>query len=319
MGRMDAATPSDDVVAWLLDGEAAIRWQVLRDLLDRPDAEVDAERDRVAGTGWGAALLERQDADGRWAGGLYRPHWTGTHYTLLLLHRLGLRAAHPAAVRGVTALLDGAEVHRGGGLTFPDSTARYPEACITAMVVHLASAFGVQDPRVEDAVAWLTGQGLPDGGWNCESVVSATRHASFHTTGHVLEGLLAYRDAGGAQPVDAAVADGLRFLLDHRLFRSHRTGAVVSDDLLRFPFPPQWRYDALCGLEIARAAGVGRDPRLADAIDVLRMRRGPDGRWAVDPPLPGEVWQELERPGPGRWTTLRALRVLRWWDGDGSD
>jgi hypothetical protein len=316
---MDAPALDDELVAWLLDGDPAIRWQVRRDLLGHAPEAVEAERDRVASVGWAATLLARQDADGRWAGGLYRPHWTGTHYTLMLLHRLGLSAGHPAAVRGVLALLDGAEVIDGGGLTFPDSTARHPEACITGMVVQLAAAFGVRDRRVEDAVAWLTGQILPDGGWNCESVVSATRHGSFHTTSHVLEGLLAYRDAGGAQPVGPAVADGLRFLLDHRLFRSHRTGAVASEDLLRFPFPPQWRYDALLGLEVARAAGAGRDPRLADAVDVLRARRGADGRWAADPPLPGEVWCRLESPGPGRWTTLRALRALRWWDGDGSD
>jgi hypothetical protein len=31
----------------------------------------------------------------------------------------------------------------------------------------------------------------------------------------------------------------------------------------------------------------------------------------------GRVWFEMdEEPGrPSRWITLRALRVLRWWDG----
>ena len=42
-----------DVVAWLLDGDPAIRWQTLRDLTDAAPAAVAAERARVAGDGDG--------------------------------------------------------------------------------------------------------------------------------------------------------------------------------------------------------------------------------------------------------------------------
>jgi hypothetical protein len=303
---------NDAVVAWLLDADPAIRWQVRRDLLDEPGDLVAAERARVATTGWGAGVLARQDPDGRWAGGLYRPHWTGTTYSLLLLHRLGLPAGTPGAVRGVEALLDGAE-RFDGGLTFPDSTARYPEACITSMVLLLAASTGVRDARVEQAVAWLLRQRLADGGWNCESVSTGSRHSSFHTTISALEALHSYRESGGRLAVGEALSGGREFLLEHALFRSHRTGAVVDEAMVRFPFPPRWRYDVLRALEHFRAAGAARDDRLGDAVDVVRSRRGLDGRWPLDAGLPGHVWFELEGPGPSRWATLRALRVLRWW------
>src|SRR3982074_3598368 len=58
-----------DVVAWLLDSDPAIRWQVMRDLTDAPEEEVAAERARVAGEGWGARLLALQRQDGQWDGG----------------------------------------------------------------------------------------------------------------------------------------------------------------------------------------------------------------------------------------------------------
>ncbi len=33
---------------------------------------------------------------------------------------------------------------------------------------------------------------------------------------------------------------------------------------------------------------------------------------------PGKTWFELEHVGePSRWNTLRALRVLQWWDRSG--
>jgi hypothetical protein len=303
----------DEVVAWLLEGDPAIRWQVRRDLLDEPDDVVARERALVATEGWGAELLSRQDPDGRWAGAFYNPKFTSTTYTLLQLSWLGLPPGHPAALRGVAALWDGAEIV-DGGLTFSDSTARYPEACISSMVVLVSARSGYADPRVENAVDWLVGQQLDDGGWNCEAIVTGSRHSSFHTSISALDALQAYREAGGRARVDEAVARGQRFFLEHGLYRSHRTGEVVDPAMRRFPFPPQWRFDVLRGLEHFRAAGAERDIRLTDPVEQVRRRRRADGRWPYHRPYPGHVWFEMEEPGPSRWATLRALRALRWWD-----
>jgi hypothetical protein len=73
----------------------------------------------------------------------------------------------------------------------------------------------------------------------------------------------------------------------------------------------------LRALDYFRRAGADRDPRLSEAIEVLRSKRQPDGRWVLDHLHPGEVHFHLEDEigQPSRWNTLRALRVLRWWDG----
>ena len=58
--------------------------------------------------------------------------------------------------------------------------------------------------------------------------------------------------------------------------------------------------------------GAPRDPRLAEAIDIVCSRRGP---WLLDYSYKGKTYFQLERIGmPSRWNTLRALRVLRWWE-----
>jgi hypothetical protein len=67
-----------DTLKWLLEGDPAIRWQALRDLKGAAERTVRREQQRVAETGWGARLLSLQDADGRWAGGIYNPKWTST-------------------------------------------------------------------------------------------------------------------------------------------------------------------------------------------------------------------------------------------------
>lgn len=320
--RSDAVTPEkslvvlDDgnaaVIEWLMKGDPSVRWQVMRDLLGMSANLVAAERARVASEGWGAQLLALQDPDGGFAGALYSPKWTSTTYSLLLLERLGLERGHPRALDGCRHLWDGARWY-GGGLNLATSI-REPETCITGMLVLLASAFGHADPRLDPTVEWLLGQQLGDGGWNCESIRSGSIHGSFHTSITVLEALSMYARWGGSVPVASAIVAGEGFFADHRLDRSHRTGEVVDRAFSRFPFPPQWHFDIMRGLEHFWAEGAVRDVRLEDAVAVIRRARRADGSWPMYRPYPGRYWFALEERGASRWSTLRAMRVLAWWD-----
>src|ERR1700733_1406190 len=102
----------DKEIQWLLAGDPAIRWQVLRDLADAPDRTVERERGKISREGWGARLLAKQDATGRWASGqttdsgLYSPKWTSTTYSMLLLRDFGLQPGARQARRACKILLD---------------------------------------------------------------------------------------------------------------------------------------------------------------------------------------------------------------------
>jgi hypothetical protein len=112
-----------------------------------------------------------------------------------------------------------------------------------------------------------------------------------------------------------AQANGREFLLEHKLYRSHRTGEVVSQAMTRFPYPPRWQYDVLRALDYFQSVNADRDGRLADAIGLLNKKRKEDGRWPAYSGPGGPVFFTLEQAGePGRGNTLRALRVLRWWE-----
>jgi hypothetical protein len=310
---------TNGVIRWLLDGDPAIRWQTLRDLVGAADRTLARERGRVAREGWGARLLARQDPGGTWAGGrssdggLYSPKWTSTTYTMLLLRDLGLPADNPRARTACTLLLDGG-LQRDGGINY--GWRGRSETCITGMVLSILSYFEYDDERLDTVTGHLLDRQMPDGGWNCRRPLGAT-HASVHTTISVLEGLRLYDVHRGRkrQAVRAAQRRAREFLLRHRLFRSHRTGNVIKPDFLRFSFPPRWHYDILRALDHFQAAGAPRDPRLAEAIDIVRNSRRKDGRWALQHAYKGKTYFHLERVGaPSRWNTLRALRVLKWWD-----
>jgi hypothetical protein len=314
-GKLNA-TPTEDTIQWLLDGDPAIRWQTLRDLAGADESTVEQERAKVASDGWGARLLAQQDSGGTWAGGLYSPKWISTTYTMLLLRDFGLPFDNRQARKACTVLLDGG-LQRDGGInygTWAKWTGR-SETCITGMVLSLLSYFQHDDDRIDTVADHLLAQQMRDGGWNCRRPAGAT-HASLHTTIIALEGLRHYEAHRGrkAARVRTAQRRGREFLLRHRLFRSHRTGEIIKPVFTRFSFPPRWHYDVLRALDHFQMVDAPRDARLADAIDLVQRSRR-DGRWPLQHTYKGKTYFELERLGsPSRWNTLRALRVLNWWN-----
>ncbi|MFZ1508329.1 MAG: hypothetical protein WAV74_16265 [Anaerolineae bacterium] len=301
------------VIDWLLAGDPAVRWQTRRDLLDEPPALWAADRAQVALTGWGAQLLAQQDAAGTWGGGLYSPKWISTTYTLLTLRHLGLPPDNAQAQEGCMLLLDKG-FYRDGGINFFKSY-KFSETCVTGMVLALLSYFQCRDERVPQIVTHLLGQQMEDGGWNCERPHGAT-HGSFHTTLSVLEALHEYVQLtpGEADTVRAAADRAHEFLWLHRLYRSHRTGQVADPAFVRIYFPPRWHYDFLRALDYFQAVNAPADERMTEAVQLLLSKQTPDGRWKQSTRWSGRVFFEMERAGqPGRWNTLRGLRVLRWW------
>jgi hypothetical protein len=305
-----------DVLTWLLDSDPALRWQVLRDRTDAPPGEVAAERARVEHTGWGARLLAAADPDGLWEGGACfpGPHvpdrrdaWTATMHSLQTLRLFGLDPACPSARRAVAPVAEHGRWEHAGQRYFDGEV----EPCINGRTIQAGAYFGVD---VSAIVARVLDERLPDGGWNCEAENGSVR-SSFDTTINVLDGLLAYERAGlGSDPVREARAGGEEYLLARGLFRRRSTGDVAVPGYLEFAFPYYWHYDVLRALDYFREAGGPPDPRLAEAVELVRSKRRDDGRWPLDRAHPGRVHFGLEEIGqPSRWNTLRALRVLDWW------
>jgi hypothetical protein len=293
---------------WLLDSDPAIRWQVMKDLTGESPGTIAAERSRVATEGWGARLLACQGADGTWGGAKENGGLLITLYSMVLLKDLGLDPASREA-RKMTERVDKLVFQWHANRPFFHGET---EPCINGRILALGSYFKEPD----DALAsQLLSEQLEDGGWNCEAPKS--RRSSFHTTICVLEGLLDYERAGHRS---AAAAKARRkaenYLLERRMFRSLRTGDVIDKRWLRFAYPTFWHYDILRGLDYLRNAAINPDGRVREAIEAVIARRHQNGRWPMNflhsEHIPLEMETEVGRAS--RWNTLRALRVLRWYN-----
>jgi hypothetical protein len=312
--RMHDYAPRPAHIAWLLDSDSAIRWQVMRDLTGEAPNAIAAERSRVATEGWGAQLLAAQSSGGNWGSG---PKWDlVTLNSLVVLMDLGLDPASKQARK----MIDRVDKR----LAFKWLNNRpylhgETEPCINGRILGIGAYF--KEPN--DALAkQLLGEQLEDGGWNCEAWPflspkrPPSRRSSFHTTICVLEGLLEYERAGSkSAAVTKARKLAEKYLLERRMFRSLRTGEVIDKRWLRFSFPTFWHYDVLRGLDYLRNAGIKPDSRVGNAIKAVMERRHQNGRWPLNLLHAEQIPLKMESDvgGASRWNTLRALRVLRWY------
>jgi hypothetical protein len=309
-------------IEWLLDSDPALRWQVERDLVGAPAEVWEATRAKVATEGFGARLLALQDPDGQWAGGAYFPAgydfrgdvaqpWTATTWTLTTLRGWGL---DPAALSGTADLLAANSRWEYDDLPYWGGEV---DCCINAMTLANGLWLGVDMAHLAD---WFAEHRLPDGGWNCEWVEGSKR-SSVHSTLNSLKGLLAHEIAtGGTDATRAARRSGEEYLLQRGLFRRLSTGEPVVKWWSTFSSPIRWYCDVLNASDYFRQAslvdGTPPDPRMAEAIGVVRAARQPDGTWLQARGDSGEVWFEVDVPvgEPSKWLTLHATRVLDWWD-----
>lgn len=313
---------------WLLDADPVIRWQVERDVLGAPEATWRATRARVATEGIGATILARQDADGQWAGGAYFPSpefvgegvierqagaqpWIATTWALKDLREFGLDATVLAGTAHKLAANSRWEYEGrpcwGGEV----------DVCINAFTLATGAWLGAD---VSALAAWFPAHRLADGGWNCEAEEGRSVRSSFHSTLNAVVGILAYERLTGDASVRAARHAGEEYLLERSLLRRRSTGELVGPWVTEYIAPNRWQYSALAALDhfraVSRLEGAAPDPRLAEAIELVRAARRADGTWAQGSVHGGAVWAEIDAPAgeASRWLTLIATRVLAWWD-----
>ncbi len=301
------------IINWLLGGDPSIQYQVKKDLLDSTPEELSSLQQQIPQKGWGKRFLDYQQDNELWSGGIYGPKWISTHYTLMTLMRLALPRDNSQARKGCMRLLDHGFYSDGGINHF--ASLRHSETCVTGMTLSLLCYFDILDDRVHSLKNFLIEQQMNDGGWNCESFNGA-RHSSFHTTISVLEGLRMYEknQAHEDESVPLARSKAHEFLLMHHLFRSDKTGEVIDQRMTRFSFPPRWKYDILRALDYFQEVNTPHDPRFCDAITLLK-RKEKQGKWPLQQKYSGRIYFDMESVGkPSRMNTLRALRVLKWWN-----
>lgn len=311
----------DPGIAWLLGSrDPSVRYLTLTELLGKTarSKEVRETRDAIPRGPRVRALLKGQERDGSFGNHPYSK-WTGAHWRLVSLAELAIPAGHKRTLAATDDVLRW--LHRGehalrarriNGLARIHAS---QEGNAIAVCARLGRA---RDPLVADLVDRLLETQWPDGGWNCHPDPDA-RVSSFYESVTPMWGLAEYGRATGSREARPASECAAEIFLERRLFRGRRSKEVINKRWLMLHYPLYWHYDILHGLLLlSRVVGLS-DPRVLDALDLLELKRRPDGTWHAEgyywkPPgrtVSGVDVADWGRGGPNEMITLNALRTLR--------
>lgn len=298
------------LIAWLLEGDVSIQYQVHRDLFATEKPHL---RDRIATEGWGTQFLSFRKKEGHWGQRFYQPKWISTHYTILDLRNLAISQNNKEIGQSISQVIQSLKGPDGG--IFPIGTEKKSDVCVNGMFLNYAAYFRTKEENLKSIVDFLLSEHMKDGGFNCNSNREGAIHSSMHSTISVLEGILEYAKNGyryRLERLQESAHKSRTFLLQHRLFRSDKTGNIIDKKMLMLSYPSRWKYDILRALDYFQFAGINYDPRMRDALDILKKKRRKDNKWPVQAKHPGQTHFDMEKTGgPSRWNTLRALRVLK--------
>jgi len=115
--------------------------------------------------------------------------------------------------------------------------------------------------------------------------------------------------------IDRAIEHGVDFLFSTDPAKADYPSGwndKPSGNWWKFGFPVFYVTDLLQIVEALVGLGYGRDPRLANALALIRDKQDTQGRWPLEYDYSGKTWVDFgPKKQPNKWVTLRALRVLK--------
>ncbi len=325
-----------NVMDWLLESDSpGVRYLALRDLVGLPadDPELITAQKAAHISGPVAAILANMHPDGYWSepGPGYYPKYFSTVWSLILLGQLGASAASDERIAcACTYMLgEGLTVHgqfTGNGA--PSGTAD----CLQGNLCEAMLNLGVDDLRLEKAFEWMarsvTGEGIAPlsekdapvryYAGKCGPLFACGSNDKKPCAWGGVKVMLAFGRLPAARRtslVERAIRQGVDFFLGTDPARAEYPSpyaAKPSGNWWKFGFPVFYVTDLLQIVEALVALGCGRDPRLANALDLVRQKQDDRGRWALEYDYTGKTWVDFgPKKQPNKWVTLRALKVLK--------
>jgi hypothetical protein len=275
------------------------------------------------------AILDRQNPKGGWGepDSFYRAKYRGTVWQLMILAEHFADGRDERVRRACELLLAHSQDPKSGGFSYDPAKRAGGGApsgvipCLTGNMVWALLRLGyLGDERVEQGIEWLTrflrfddGDSRPPRDWPYNRwEMCYGRHSCFMGVVKGLKALAEVPEYRRSSAVRRTIEAGAELMLRHHVFKqSHDLERVAKPGWTRFGFPRMYQTDVLDLLLLLLELGY-RDQRMQEAIDLVRSREQPDGRWILQDSFNGRFLVNVEKKGkPSKWITLNALRALR--------
>ena len=331
-----------DSTDWLLEpGDPGVRYLALRDIVDADEKEIKAAREKAHREGPIATILDNMNPEGWWVrpGNVYTPKCQGTSWSIISLAQLGGSIKEDKRI-GVACLylLDNALAKGGQFSNSGDASKTFN--CFQGNMLTSLMDLGCKDARLDTAYEWtartVTGDGLPSKVTRDGLAPSDSGSVKLHPFTDIFGPLFSCRRMKHCAWAGAKVMAAFSRLPAERrsplVKRAIQAGVeyFFTTDPATADFPGEtapmpdrrwWKFhfpvigmDILQMAEALTALGYGRNPRLANTLDLIRDKQDENGRWSLEK---NYGYQHKWRVNygsinkPNKWVILRALRVLK--------
>ena len=320
-----------NALPWLLEEDnPSVRFLTLTEIMDFPSShpEVEAAQAEIMEKGVVAEILRRQKRGGYWDNKedfYVRAKYRGTVWQVIILADLGADGGDGRIKKACEFILEISQDRQSGGFSYRGTEKNgglhsCVLPCLTGNLVWSLIRFGyLNDPRVEQAIGWITtylrfddGDTKPPQAWPYEKRENCWgKHTCLMGIVKALRALAEIPETIRTAEVKRTIEQAAEFLLRHHLFkRSHDLSRPAKPKWLKFGFPTLWDSDALEVLFILSRLGY-RDPRMEDAVDLVLDKRADQGRWKLENTFNGRFQVNIEKKGKAsKWVTLNAFRAL---------
>ncbi|HEX9896461.1 MAG TPA: nitrogen fixation protein NifH [Dehalococcoidales bacterium] len=321
-------------IQWLLEPkDIGIRYLAVRDLIKTDAKELASIKALAHQQGPIAVILEKMDKEGYWEqpGSGYYPKYTGTVWSIILLAQLGASIYTDERVATACSYILEHNLTRDGHFTvngLPSGTAD----CLQGNLCESLLDLGCKDPRLDKAFEWMarsvTGEGIAPMtdktaavryyAGKCGPNFACGSNNKLPCAWGAVKVMLAFSKLPPQKRtklIDGAIAKGVEFLFSTDPAKADYPcgySAKPSGNWWKFGFPVFYITDILQIAEALVGLGYGKDPRLTNALKLIREKQDKQGRWLMEYDYTGKTWVDFgAKKQPNKWVTLRALRVLK--------
>ncbi len=316
---------------WLLEKENfSIRYFTLIKLLNRNgnDNEVVETKKAIMNTGIIPKIMSKQHEAGYWGEPhrFYLDKYSGTVWQFMILAELGADQEDIRIKNAGEFILNnsqdpesyGFSVNKsgksGGGL--PSQVI----PCLTGNMIWSLIKLGfIDDVRVTKGIEWIckyqrSDDGIAEAptGWPYDRYEMCWGNHTCHM-GVVksLKALSAIPEAKRNNAVAEKITTLAEYLLIHNIHKkSHALDSVSRPGWLKPGFPLMYQTDILEILGVLTELGYN-DPRMNEAIKVIKSKQNKDGRWKLENSFNGKMIEDVEVKGKNsKWITLKAVNIL---------
>ncbi len=323
-------------VPWLLESpEPCVRYLAYRDLLDRSpaDPELLTAQKEIYQKSAVTTILDHMNPEGWWGkpGGGYGPKYFSGVWSLIFLAQMGADMKLDERIgTAASYYIDHAFTDLGQIST--NAVPSYSIDCLQGNMLAALLDLGCTDPRLMTAFDWMartvTGEGVAPQNdktnkaryyaYKCGPNFACGVNEKKACAWGAVKVMLAFSKLPKTKRIpliDRAIQQGVDFLLgvdpataDYPNGQSDHP----SRNWWKFGFPVFYITDILQIVEALVGLGYANDPRLANALKLIKEKQDSQGRWPLEYHYNAKTWVDTGRGGqPNPWVTLRALRVLK--------